>query len=217
MFIGHYAVAIGAKRLAPKISVGTLSAAAVFIDLLWPTFLLLGWERVSIAPGITAFTPLDFESYPYSHSLVACAGWAVLFGGAYWFRMRYVRGAFIIAMLVSSHWFLDALSHRADMPLTPFGSERVGLGLWNSIPATLIVETAMFVAALWLYSTFTRAKDAIGRWAFVGFVVLLTLLYIGSAFGSSPPSVAAIAWSGEGQWLFVALAAWFDRHREVIA
>ncbi|HYM35823.1 MAG TPA: hypothetical protein VET48_10535, partial [Steroidobacteraceae bacterium] len=118
MFIGHYAVAIGAKRVAPKTSLGTLLAAAAFIDLLWPIFLLLGWERVRIAPGITAFTPLDFESYPFSHSLLACIGWAILFGGLYWLSQRYTRGALVVAALVVSHWVLDVVSHRPDMPLT---------------------------------------------------------------------------------------------------
>src|SRR3974377_2065334 len=128
MFIGRYAVAIGAKKIAPKTSLGTLLAAAAFIDLLWPVFLLLGWERVRIAPGITAFTPLDFESYPISHSLLTCLGWALLFGGAYWAIKRYPRGALVVATLVVSHWILDAIAHRPDMPLTPFDAKRVGLG-----------------------------------------------------------------------------------------
>lgn len=217
MFIGHYAVAIGAKKLAPQTSLGTLLTAATFVDLLWPIFLLLGWERVRIAPGITAFTPLDFESYPISHSLLACLGWALFFAGFYWIARRYLRGAVIIAALVVSHWILDAVSHRPDMPLTPFDSVRIGLGLWNSIPATLLAECVMFAAALGIYTRITRARDATGRWGLVGFLLLTLAIYLGSAFGPPPPSIQALAWTGNGQWLFIVLAAWFDRHREVVS
>jgi hypothetical protein len=53
VFIGHFAVGFAAKAVAPRASLGTLFLAAQFIDLLWPTLLLLGVERVQIAPGIT--------------------------------------------------------------------------------------------------------------------------------------------------------------------
>ena len=78
MFIGHFAVALGAKKVAPAVSLGTMFLAAQLADLLWPTFVLLGIERVEIAPGATAVTPLDFVSYPYSHSLLALALWSTL-------------------------------------------------------------------------------------------------------------------------------------------
>ncbi|HYG65880.1 MAG TPA: hypothetical protein VEL74_25085, partial [Thermoanaerobaculia bacterium] len=83
MFIGHFAVGLGAKRIAPSVSLGTLFLAGQLADLLWPTFVLLGLERVDIAPGITAVTPLDFVRYPYSHSLVALLGWAALLALGY--------------------------------------------------------------------------------------------------------------------------------------
>src|SRR6186997_1593750 len=125
MFIGHFGVAFAAKRPAPRVSLGTLFLAAQFIDLLWPILLLLGVERVRIAPGITTVTPLDFEYYPISHSLAAVLGWAVLVGGASFLVRRETRGALIVAALVVSHWFLDLLMHRPDLPLVPGGSSRV--------------------------------------------------------------------------------------------
>jgi hypothetical protein len=64
MFIGHLAVALGAKSLAPRVPLAWLVGAAFGLDLLWPVFLQLGFEHVRIDPGNTAFTPLDFESYP---------------------------------------------------------------------------------------------------------------------------------------------------------
>src|SRR3954467_8291786 len=112
MFIGHFGVAFGAKVVAPKVSLGSLFIAAQFIDLLWPTLLLLGLERVRIAPGITRVTPLDFEYYPISHSLVAVLGWAALVGGGHFLLRRRARAALVLAALVVSHWLRDLLVHR---------------------------------------------------------------------------------------------------------
>src|SRR5947207_12830162 len=106
MFIGHLAVAFASKRFAPKTSVGTLIAATELLDLLWPVFVLMGWERVEIDPRNTAFTPLNFVSYPISHSLVAAAGWATLFALIYYVVIRYQKGAVLIWFGVISHWVL---------------------------------------------------------------------------------------------------------------
>lgn len=67
MFLGHYAVALSAKRFAPKTSLGTLFLAAQLFDLLWPLFLLSGLEHLRIEPGNTVVTPIDFYDYPFSH------------------------------------------------------------------------------------------------------------------------------------------------------
>ena len=213
MFLGHFAAGFAAKRAAPKVSLGVLIAAAGFLDLLWPLFLLLGWERVRIEPGDTAFTPLAFDSFPFSHSLLSALIWAVLCGMLYWAFRHDRHGGGIIAALVVSHWILDALSHRPDLPLTLTGPKRVGIGLWNSVQATVIVEGAMFAFGAWLYATFTHAKDRVGRWAFAVYVGVLALLYLGNAIGPPPPGWRAIAWTGLAAILFAAWAAWFDRHR----
>src|SRR5215210_623913 len=106
MFIGHFAVGFGAKTEQPKISLGTLFFAAQFLDLLWPTLLLLGWEKVTITPGSTAVAPLEFTSYPISHSLLAVLGWSVLWGLVYWLWRRNKAGALLVGFCVLSHWFL---------------------------------------------------------------------------------------------------------------
>ena len=216
MFIGHFAVGLAAKRAAPKVSLGVLIAAAAFLDVLWPVFLLLGWERVRIEPGNTAFTPLAFDSYPISHSLLAALGWSVLCSFLYWTIRRDGRGTGMVAALVVSHWMLDALSHRPDLPLTLTGPARVGLGLWNSVPATLAVEGAMFAVGVWLYAAATRAKDRVGRLAFAAYVGTLAVLYLASAFGSPPPSWQTLAWTDLTAILLAVWPAWFDRHREVV-
>ncbi len=216
MFLGHYAVAIGAKRAAPRASLGTLIAAAAFLDLVWPVLVIAGVERVKVEPGATAFTPLDFEHYPISHSLVMSVVWAVAFGAAYFLARRDLRAAAVLGVLVVSHWFLDAAVHRPDLPLTLGGEVRVGLGLWNSIPGTLAVELAMFTAGVWLYLGATRARDSVGGVGFAAFAVFLLAIYAGAAFGPPPPSASAVAWSDMGQWLVVALAAWIDTHRAAL-
>jgi membrane-bound metal-dependent hydrolase YbcI (DUF457 family) len=214
MFIGHFGLAFGAKKAAPAVSLGALFAACQFADLLWPALVLLGYERVAIQPGATAFTPLDFVSYPYSHSLAALCVWGIAFGAIYTLLRRARRSAFAtIALLVVSHWLLDYVTHRPDLPLTPGGSARLGLGLWNSVPATLAVELTIFAAGLLLYLRATTARDRTGSIALWTLIAFLIAIYLANAFGPPPPGTAAVAWSAQAIWLLVAWAYWIDNHR----
>jgi len=213
MLIGHFAVAFAAKRAVPAVSLGTLFLAAQFIDGLWPIFNLLGLEHVEIAPGDTAFTPLRFVHYPITHSLLMCAVWAVLFGAEYYLVRRYRAGALMVAALVMSHWILDFVTHRPDLPLYPGGSTYLGLGLWQSVPATVAVEGALFVAGLWLYLASTRPRDRTGVIALWALVVVFLAAYFGAVFGPPPPSPDAVAWSGLAGWLTVPWGYWIDQHR----
>lgn len=217
MFIGHFALGFAAKTAAPRVSLGTLFLAAQFIDLLWPTFLLMGLERVRIEPGVTAVTPLVFEHYPYSHSLLAVLGWAVLLAGLHFLLVRERRSAVVLAALVVSHWLLDLLVHRPDLPLLPWGGAVAGLRLWSSLTLTLALEVPLFALGVWLYARSTRAMDPAGRWGLVGLVLFLFVVYAGNVLGTPPPSVAAIAWLGQLQWLLVLWGYWVDRHRRALA
>ena len=213
MFIGHLGLGLGLKRAAPAVSLGTLFMAVEFVDLLWPTLLLLGAEQVEIAPGITAVTPLDFVDYPISHSLLMMASWGLLFGGVYWAIKRSRTGAVVCGLAVVSHWFLDWLMHRPDLPLYPGNSPLFGLGLWNSLPATMLLEFALFAAGLAVYLRTTRAidrKGTIGIWSLAAFLIAV---HLSNLFGPPPPSVQAIAWAGHAQWLLVAAGYWVDGHR----
>jgi len=213
MFLGHYAVALAAKRAAPATSLGTLFAAAAFLDLVWPVLVLAGVEHVALAPGDTAFTPLAFEDYPLSHSLLMSGVWALLVGGGYFALRRSARAALVVGALVVSHWLLDAVVHRPDLPLIPGGRARIGLGLWNSVAATLLLELTMFALGLAIYLRATRARDRIGGAGFTAFAVFLLVIYGSAAFGPPPPSASVVAWSDMGQWLVILWAAWVDRHR----
>jgi hypothetical protein len=215
MFIGHFALGFAAKRVAPAVSLGTLFLACQLADLLWPTLVLFGVEVVEITPGATAVTPLTFVSYPYSHSLVALIVWAALMAGIY----RAVRHASVVALtvivaLVLSHWVLDVATHAPDMPLTIGGDTRLGLGLWYSLPGTLIVESLLFAAGVWVYTRTTTARDRAGHWGLWALVAFLAVIYAANLFGPPPPSVGAIAGAGHAIWLLVLWGYWLDRHRE---
>lgn len=214
MFLGHYAAALAAKRAAPRTSLGTLVFACQLLDLIWPIFLLLGWERVRIDPGNTAFTPLDFESYPISHSLVAVLGWSLLVGGAYLVLRKDRRGAVVVALVVASHWVLDWITHRPDLALVPGAGPKVGLELWRSVAATVAVELTLWVGAVWIYVRTTRPADGRGIVAFWSMVSVLTLIYVGNLFGPPPPDVTSLAVVSLVLWVVVPWAAWADRHRQ---
>lgn len=210
MFLGHYGLAFAAKRASPGTSLGTLTFAAQWLDELWPILLLLGVERVRIAPGIMARSDLDFVSYPISHSLVTAVGWSIVIGLVYFVARRRARGAWIVGALVASHWLLDLIVHGPDLPLYPSGP-RIGLGGWNSAPLTLAFEALFYGGGLIVYLRTTSAKDAIGRWGLWSLVVVQVALYM--VGGNPPPSVSTLAWSALVLWLFIPWAAWIDRHR----
>ena len=213
MFIGHFALGFAGKKLAPKTSLGTLLIAVQFADLLWPVLVLLGVEHVRIEPGNTAFTPLAFTDYPVSHSLVMLLVWGAVLAGIYYAVRRYRAGAWVVFAGVVSHWVLDVVVHGPDMPVLPTNGPHVGLGLWNSVPTTLLLETTMLVAGVAIYLHATRALDRAGQ---VGPWVLAAALYVAylsASFGPPPPNVALVAWSANLMWIFVLFAYWFDRHR----
>jgi hypothetical protein len=232
MFIGHFAVGFAARQAVPRVSLAVLFAAAQLADLLWPVFLLLGLEQARIEPGITAFTPFDFISYPYSHSLLMLAVWGVVFALLYLQMVRAPgpqitpampehapppRRTFVVLFaLVISHWVLDFVTHRPDVPLYP-GGPKVGLGLWNSVPATIAVEVPMFVVGLWMYMRATRARDKRGLWGLVGLAGFLAVVYIANIVSPPPPTMRTVAVSAMiGFVVLIVWSWWADRHREAI-
>lgn len=215
MFIGHFAVGFAAKRAVPRVSLAMLFVAALFADILWPVLVLTGIEEVRIDPGNTVVTPLDFVSYPWSHSLLMLAVWGVLLGGAYRGIAGGRRSFVVLAALVMSHWVLDWITHRPDMPLYPDGP-KYGLSLWNSVAGTVVVEVLLFTAGLFLYFRATRPRTGVGRWALLTLAVALVALYMVDMFAAAPPpSVTAIGIVGlAGGGLLTAWAWWADRGRE---
>jgi hypothetical protein len=214
MFIGHFAVGFSAKKVAPRINLGTLFFAAQFLDLIWPVLIITGLEHVRIRPDALPFLRLDLYDYPYSHSLITSLVWSILIGLIYYLLKKSARNSFIIGGAVFSHWLLDFISHAPDLPLAPGLSPVVGLGLWNSTLATVIVESALFFFGIFLYVHTTKAKNNIGSISLWALILFLAICYVASTFGPPPPDAGPIGWMGLSMWLLIPWGYWIDRNRE---
>ncbi|MFA5404880.1 MAG: metal-dependent hydrolase [Ignavibacteria bacterium] len=213
MFIGHFGAGLAGKKAGKKISLGTLFMAAQWLDLIWPIFVLLNIGIVKINPGDTKTTPLNFVSYPFSHSLLFVLIWAVLFGGVYYLVKRNLKYSMLLGLLVVSHWILDLFVHRPDLPLYPGGALQ-GFGLWNYPLIEIPLEIIIFIIGIYLYVSSTKAKDKTGTFAFWGLIVFLTVIFIMNLVGPPPPDTNAIGFAGLGMWLIVIWGYWADKHRE---
>ena len=216
MFIGHFALSFAAKKAAPKVSLATLFLATQFVDFLWPFLLLSNLEKVAIVPGYTETNPLEFLYFPYTHSLLMSIVWGAVVGIMYWLFKKDMRGAVVVGLCVLSHWFFDLIVHTEDLPLTPFSDYKMGFGLWNHVAITLAVETILFFIGVYVYATFTKAKNKVGKWAFWGLVVCLILFNFSNTFGPAPTSVMMLAVSCIIlMGVIISLAYWVDKNREV--
>jgi len=214
MFIGHFGAGFAGKKFSKSASLGTYFMAAQWIDLIWPILLLLGIEKVEIKTGISSVTPLDFTYYPFTHSLVGVLVWAILIGTIYYFIKKNYKTSIILGLLVLSHWFLDLLVHIPDLPILHGEGVKVGLGLWNSFAATLIVEGLIFTVGLYLYLKSSKAKNKTGNYSLLGLVIFLVAIYISNLIGPPPESAEAIGIVGNAQWLIILWAYWIDKNRE---
>ena len=214
MFIGHFGVALMAKPIAPKTSLGTLMLAFSLPDLLGFIFLIVGIEHFSIQPGITAANPLNLYDIPLSHSLAMDVIWGALLAAAYFFVRRYPLGAWVVFLAVLSHWLLDFVSHRPDISLAPGVNIYVGLGLYDSIRATLIVEGLLWLLGIGVYVYSTYSETRTGIYAFWGMVALLTVLWSSGIAGPPPPNAATVEIANVIIFSsVVAWAYWVDRSR----
>jgi len=213
MLVGHIAASFVGKRVAPKVSLGTLVVASLLPDLLWCVFLLAGIEHVRLQPARGAAHYLILADVPWSHSLLIDAAWAALFAAAYFLLRRYPRGSWVLFAAVLSHWLLDIVTDK-DIPLAPGLNRRVGLDLWSSIPGTLIVEGGLWLAGIILYVRATHPRKRAGLYAFWSVAALLTLAWYNNITGPPPPSVFAMGISSLIFFsLTVAWAYWMNRLR----
>jgi len=214
MFVGHFAAGLAAKRVAPKVSLGTLILAATFSDVLWILFFAIGLEQVLIEPGLMVANSLNLVYIPFSHSLLMDAVWGGAFAGIYFYRRRDSRGAWILFLAVLSHWLFDFATHRPDMPLIPGLDLRFGLGLWNSRLATFIVEGTIWFGAVWVYARATKPSGRAGVYGFWTMIGLLTALWIISPRGDPPPDLRSLAVTNAVFFAVVeAWAFWMNRRR----
>lgn len=211
MFIGHYAAALAAKKVDNKISLGTYILASQFIDLLWPIFILLGIEKVNVVPDGKPFNTLAFTSYPFSHSLLGVLFWGIVVGGVYYVIKKNMKGSIVLGLLVISHWILDFITHIPDLPLTPWGETKVGLGLWNSASATIAIESIIFAGGISLFLKTIRLQNTKGKIIFWSMITFLLVIYIASILSPPPLSAEPVAYSGLLLWLFVAWGYWINK------
>jgi hypothetical protein len=206
MFVGHYAVALAAKPLTPKISLGWTFLAVQFLDILWGPAILFGIEHARIVPGYLPASNFVFYDFPWTHSLLMAMGWS-------WLVFRISKSA-ILGGCVFSHWALDWVAHAHDLPLYR-GGPVVGLGLWHFRTGTYVVEAAMLLLGLWIYLRWTRPAIPAGRFAMPAFAALLLAVNAANLYGPSPSSIKGAAIAGEAAFLVIAGIAWrLDRMRE---
>ena len=215
MFIGHYGPSLAAKAAKNSVPLWILFLAVQLLDVLWSIFVLIGVEKVRIAPGITATNPLDLYYMPYTHSLLGAMLWSVGTGAAY-YLFRKAEGWFaaaIVGAAVLSHWVLDWVVHRPDLPLYD-NSFKVGLGLWNYPTFAFVLEIAVLFGGMNLYMKATKPIARGGRFGFVifGFVMLAVQAYV--FFGPPPTSDKAAAITALVSYLaFAGIAYWLEGKR----
>lgn len=216
MFIGHYGVGFALKRIEPRLSLGTLILGTVLLDILFGIFLLTNLEHARIVPGATVVSPFEFYDYPISHSATGAIIWSALGFLVYLLwpsgdRHSRMRPALTFAAAIFSHFVLDVISHSPDMPLLTNDSVRIGFSLWNSLPATIIVEFSLFLAGVIMYIRSTRSSSWVGKFGPAFMAVLLGIFYLGGIFGPPPPDMEAVAFTITiGQLILTAIAYWID-------
>jgi hypothetical protein len=213
MFIGHFAVGLAAKKISPKLSLGVLFVACQLLDLIWPVLVLTGIERVSVDHSATVVTPLDFSHYPYSHSLLMAVVYSLLFALLFAALLKSKKDGMIVGLVVLSHWVLDWVSHRPDLPIL-FNGYKVGLGMWNSIWATVLVETGLFVIGVFLYLRSTPTLVKKRKYIFWSMIIFLLIVYAGNIFGPKIPIDThpnVIAGPALAMWLIVIWGYFADK------
>ena len=213
MFVGHYGVSFAAKKVAPSVPLWVLFLAVQLLDILWAPCVLLGIEKVRIVPGITASNPLDLYYMPYTHSLVAALVWSCVGGFTYQFLARPARQqpSAVVGFAVFSHWILDFVVHRPDLPMYD-NSAKVGLGLWNAPALAFGLEAALLFGGVWLCLQGRLARSP-GTLAF-GVLMLAIQAYV--FFGPPPASDRAAASTALIAYAIFAIAIWWLQDRRAV-
>jgi len=213
MFVGHYGPSFLAKRLAPGIPLWILFLAVQLLDVFWAIFIFLGVERVRIVPGFTETNALDLYYMPYTHSLPGALAWASAAGILYRLITGSGREAALVGAAVFSHWPLDLLVHRPDLPLYD-NVAKVGLGLWDYPYVTLGLEAALLLGAMGLFLQKSRPVTSSGRYSMPIFCLAILLMQAGMLFSPPPPSDRVMATTSLIAYVLVAAAiAWVEGGR----
>lgn len=224
MFIGHYGIAFALKKYVPKTSLGILFICTQLVDILFFLFVPLGIEHLRIIPGFTEASPFDLYDYPLTHSLLGALAWTIVV----YLIVRFVplrstvdtsykqRAALVLSVLVFSHFLLDVIVHTPDLLLVPGFDLAIGLGLWNSIIATVAIELAVLLVGFWIYLKSTSSDtSAVGKFGMYIFIIVLVVITILNPF-MVYPNVLAAALLAEFMYTVLTLIAWWlDGKRSV--
>lgn len=185
MFMGHYGPAVWDTQrghAAPIVTLWQAFIAVQFIDIVFAVLVILGLEGAgTMSDGKPIFDIV------YSHSLINAIALAVFAGGAFrLFKPRAgARGFWVIFALVFSHWILDWVVHRPDLPLYPGGAYMMGLGLWDCPWLAFALEIGLLLAAFAFWQRVTQAKpqtrpnrSVVSLWALFAFMVIIQVFVI---------------------------------------
>jgi hypothetical protein len=214
MFVGHYGVSFAIKGANKSISLWLLFVAVQLVDVLWAIFVLIGVEKVRIIPGITATNPLDLYYMPYTHSLVGAFFWsAVAFVGYKLARRNTGYAALLVAAAVLSHWALDLIVHRPDLPLYD-DTLKMGFGVWNYPAVAFGLEAIILIAGILIYLSSSKPRSVVGKYGIPAFAILLLVLQSVVFFGAPPTSPTAAALTALLSYVVLAaIAFWLERKR----
>jgi hypothetical protein len=215
MFVGHYGPSFAIKAIRPAIPLWLLFISVQLVDVAWSILILLGVEKARIVPGITASNPFDLYYMPYTHSLVAAILWSIAVGllCKTLFAPRNWTAAALIGAAVFSHWVLDLLVHRPDLPLYD-NTMKVGLGIWNYPAMALALESLLLFGGMFMYMRETIPINAVGRFGPPAFGGLMIVIQAYIFFGPVPSSPGELAVTALASYVvFAAVSHWLDRQR----
>ncbi len=225
MLVGHFAVALAAKKVEPRASLGLLFLAVQFADILFFPLILIGIETATVIPDLTESSHFELDSAPYSHGMVgALVASAVAYVGVRYFYSRQgvrSRTPIIIAVAIFSHWVLDVIVHTPDMAILGGDESTIGLGLWKSSIGTYLFEALILIGGLWLYMKATTGSSRVGRFGMIGYVAFMLLFNVYNLFQPAPAAESTVESFAVpaivGYLVFVGIAFWLDRKRVAIS
>jgi hypothetical protein len=143
--------------------------------------------------------------------------WSALAGSTAWAPFARLgaarrRAALLIAAAVFSHWLLDVLVHRPEMPLASTTPPLMGLGLWNSMPVALVIEGAIVMLGLFMF--ISRSGLPRGRSIAIAVLSLVILAFTVAGMTLAPPPPSGFAMAGSSLVTLgaaCALIAWLGR------
>ena len=184
MIAGHFGFAAIVKGRETRVPLWSLMLATVWLDIVFIPLLLMKIESLQTVPGLHGGYGENIIYADYTHSLVGALVLSAVFGLIFapiWGR----RCAVVLGFVSFSHWLLDLITHRHDMPLLPgdLGHlPRLGFGLWQFKTASIVLELFLVLVGAWCYWRAAHAVTAQrqrGRGRAIVAAVLIVLFGVG--------------------------------------